>query len=87
MKRAAPVLLGFFVMGMVDVVGVATNYARSDFRLRDSVANLLPLTVFMVSRSRLPLYVLPLFAPLAVLVALVLAPLRWTSREIGRAHV
>ena len=47
MKKAAPVLLGFFVMGMVDVVGVATNYARADFRLRDSVANLLPLTVFM----------------------------------------
>lgn len=47
MKRAAPVLLGFFVMGMVDVVGVATNYARADFRLRDSVANLLPLTVFI----------------------------------------
>ena len=46
-RQAAPVLLGFFVMGMVDVVGVATNYARSDFRLRDSVANLLPLTVFM----------------------------------------
>jgi fucose permease len=46
-RQAAPVLLGFFVMGMVDVVGVATNYARSDFGLRDSVANLLPLTVFM----------------------------------------
>jgi fucose permease len=47
MNRAAPVLLGFFVMGMVDVVGVATNYARTDLRLRDSVANLLPLMVFM----------------------------------------
>jgi FHS family L-fucose permease-like MFS transporter len=46
-RRAAPVLLGFFIMGMVDVVGIATNYARIDFRLRDSVANLLPLTVFI----------------------------------------
>lgn len=39
----------------------------------------LPLAVFMISRSRLPLYVLPLFAPMAVLVALALAPLQWTS--------
>jgi 4-amino-4-deoxy-L-arabinose transferase-like glycosyltransferase len=37
---------------------------------------LLPLTVFVLARSRLPLYVVPLFAPLAVLVARQLAP--WT---------
>ena len=35
----------------------------------------LPLIVFMISRSRLPLYVLPLFAPLAVLCAYWLAPI------------
>jgi 4-amino-4-deoxy-L-arabinose transferase len=35
---------------------------------------LLPLAVFMLSRSRLPLYVLPLFAPLALLVARRLVP-------------
>jgi MFS transporter, FHS family, L-fucose permease len=46
-RGASPVLLGFFIMGMVDVVGIATNYARIDLRLRDSVANLLPLTVFI----------------------------------------
>lgn len=34
---------------------------------------LLPLAVFVLARSRLPLYMLPLFAPLAVLVARVLA--------------
>jgi 4-amino-4-deoxy-L-arabinose transferase len=34
-----------------------------------------PLIVFMIARSRLPLYVLPLFAPLAVLCAYVLAPI------------
>ena len=42
----------------------------------------LPLAVFMLSRSRLPLYVLPLFAPLAVLTALALAPLRWEARTV-----
>jgi MFS transporter, FHS family, L-fucose permease len=42
-----PVLSGFFIMGMVDVVGVSTSYVKHDFRLRDSVANLLPLMVFI----------------------------------------
>ena len=40
---------------------------------------LLPLAVFMLARSRLPLYVLPLFAPLALVVARELAP--WTPRS------
>lgn len=34
-------------MGFVDVVGIATNYAKKDFQLRDSVANLLPFMVFL----------------------------------------
>jgi 4-amino-4-deoxy-L-arabinose transferase len=48
---------------------------------RSPVAKLLtacvvvPLIVFMVSRSRLPLYVLPLFAPLALFCAALLAPI------------
>ena len=37
----------------------------------------LPLVVFMVSRSRLPLYILPLFVPIACLVAL----------RLGRLHM
>ena len=41
---------------------------------------LLPLLVFTLSRSRLPLYVLPLFAPLALLVARQLAPLSFAPR-------
>jgi MFS transporter, FHS family, L-fucose permease len=45
--KLLPVLSGFFIMGMVDVVGVSTSYAKHDFRLRDSVANLLPLMVFI----------------------------------------
>ena len=40
---------------------------------------MLPLLVFMISRSRLPLYVLPLFAPLSVLFAYLLAPLDFST--------
>lgn len=39
---------------------------------------LLPLVVFAISRSRLPLYVLPLFVPLSLIVARTLAPLSLT---------
>ena len=42
---------------------------------------LLPLVVFMLARSRLPLYLLPLFVPLAVIAARALAPL--DLRPIG----
>ena len=42
-----PILFGFFVMGFVDVVGIATNYVKSDFSLSDSLANLLPMMVFL----------------------------------------
>ena len=42
-----PILFGFFVMGFVDVVGIATNYVKSDFGLSDTLANLLPMMVFL----------------------------------------
>ena len=42
-----PILFGFFVMGFVDVVGIATNYIQQDFSLPHSVANLLPMAVFL----------------------------------------
>lgn len=42
-----PVMLSFFAMGFVDVVGVATHYVKADFHLSDSVANLLPSMVFL----------------------------------------
>lgn len=45
--KALPVFLGFFIMGFVDVVGIATNYIKLDFSLSDKVANLLPMMVFM----------------------------------------
>lgn len=40
----------------------------------------LPLVVFMLSRSRLPLYVIPLFAPLALIAARQLAPFATSPR-------
>jgi 4-amino-4-deoxy-L-arabinose transferase-like glycosyltransferase len=53
---------------------------RADWKQSSAVTLLglcivLPLIVFMVSRSRLPLYVLPLFAPFAVLFGYLLAPI------------
>lgn len=40
-------MLSFFVMGMIDIVGVATNFARRDFGLNDLTAGLLPMMVFL----------------------------------------
>jgi len=37
----------------------------------------LPLLVFCLARSRLPLYLLPCFVPLSLLLARALAPMRW----------
>lgn len=42
-----PVLFGFFIMGFADVVGISTNYVKQDFGLSDSMANLLPMMVFL----------------------------------------
>lgn len=42
-----PVLFGFFVMGFVDVVGIATNYVKEDYALSDTLANLIPMMVFL----------------------------------------
>ena len=41
-----PIMLAFFVMGFVDMVGTATNYVKADFELSDTVANFLPSMVF-----------------------------------------
>lgn len=45
--RILPVLFGFFVMGFVDVVGIATNYVKSDFSLSDTISSFLPMMVFL----------------------------------------
>ena len=42
-----PILFGFFVMGFVDVVGISTNYVKYDFGLSDTLANLIPMMVFL----------------------------------------
>lgn len=42
-----PVLLGFFVMGFCDVVGVATSYVKQDFGLSETVAGFIPFMVFV----------------------------------------
>lgn len=47
LSKFLPVLFGFFVMGFVDVVGISTSYVQQDFNLSDSVANLLPMMVFL----------------------------------------
>lgn len=44
---------------------------------------LLPLAVFMLSRSRLPLYILPLFVPVALLLARSLESLPLHSRQVA----
>ena len=41
-----PVMLCFFAMGFVDLVGIASNYVKEDLALSDSVANILPSLVF-----------------------------------------
>ena len=41
-----PVMLCFFAMGFVDLVGIASNYVKKDLGLSDSQANLFPSLVF-----------------------------------------
>lgn len=41
-----PVMLCFFAMGFVDLVGTASNYVQRDLQLTDSQANLFPSLVF-----------------------------------------
>ncbi|PLS30653.1 sugar transport protein [Bifidobacterium margollesii] len=41
-----PVLMSFFVMGFVDLVGTASNYVQSDFGLSDSVSNIFTTMTF-----------------------------------------
>ena len=41
-----PLMLCFFCMGFVDLVGIASNYVKEDLALSDSVANIFPSLVF-----------------------------------------
>ena len=43
-----PVMFGFFIMGFVDIVGVATSYVKADFAgMNDKVAGLISLSCFL----------------------------------------
>ena len=44
--RIIPVMLCFFAMGFVDLVGTASNYVQQDLGLTDAQANLFPSLVF-----------------------------------------
>lgn len=46
LMQMAPVMLCFFAMGFVDLVGTASNYVQKDLGLTDSQANLFPSLVF-----------------------------------------
>ncbi len=46
-KKLFPVMLCFFTMGFVDMVGIASNYVKADLSLSDSMANTLPSLVFL----------------------------------------
>ena len=41
-----PIMLTYFTMGFVDLVGIASNYLKVDLGLSDSEANLFPSIVF-----------------------------------------
>ena len=42
-----PVMLGFFVMGFVDLVGISTNYVKADLGMSDSVSSLISVSCFV----------------------------------------
>ncbi|MCR8873850.1 MFS transporter [Phocaeicola barnesiae] len=44
--KLIPVMLCFFAMGFVDLVGIASNYVKADLNLSDSQANIFPSLVF-----------------------------------------
>lgn len=46
LPKLIPVMLCFFAMGFVDLVGIASNYVKADLNLTDSQANIFPSLVF-----------------------------------------
>lgn len=45
-SQVIPVMLCFFAMGFVDLVGIASNYVKADLSLSDAEANIFPSLVF-----------------------------------------
>ena len=52
--KLIPVMLCFFAMGFVDLVGIASNYVKADLDLTDSQANIFP-SLVSVSYTHLTL--------------------------------
>ncbi len=46
LAKLLPIMLCFFAMGFVDLVGIASNYVKADLGLTDSQANIFPSLVF-----------------------------------------
>lgn len=44
--KLVPIMLAFFAMGFVDLVGIASNYLKADLDLTDAQANIFPSLVF-----------------------------------------
>lgn len=45
--KILPVMFGFFIMGFVDIIGMATNYVKNDFtNLNDTTVNLISISCF-----------------------------------------
>ncbi len=40
-------MFGFFIMGFIDLVGIASNYIKQDFHLNDTMANLILMMVYI----------------------------------------
>ncbi len=45
--KLLPLMFGFFIMGFVDVVGIATSHIKQDFSLSDSIVNTIPFFGFI----------------------------------------
>ena len=48
LSKLIPVMLCFFAMGFVDLVGIASNYVKADLGLSDSQANISLHSSFLV---------------------------------------
>ncbi|AVM58396.1 MFS transporter [Bacteroides heparinolyticus] len=46
LAKLLPIMLCFFAMGFVDLVGIASNYVKADLGLTDAQANIFPSLVF-----------------------------------------
>lgn len=45
--KIIPVMLVFFTMGFIDLIGIATNYVKNDFSLSDTAANAFSIMVYL----------------------------------------